>query len=51
MADSAELDNLKLFGQEFLKRVYAEVDPNEIKGWALKQLGKADVNAAKAPGR
>lgn len=49
MADwgNEELEVLKVFGQEFLKRVFAEIDPNEIRGWALKQLGKADVLNAK----
>lgn len=49
MAESAELEleMLKLFGQEFLKRVFSEVDPSDIRAWALKQLGKADVLNAK----
>ena len=50
MADwgGEELEVLKLFGQELLKRVFAETDPADIRQWALRQLGKAESVSAKS---
>lgn len=50
MADlsTADLEALKIFGQEFLRRVFAEMEPSEIREWALKQLGKVEKTAQDA---